>query len=333
MAFKTSAWFTPEELEDEGPPEELRPAWDRDAAVERGKRERELLKHRLWDEGDCDLGNKLADCGLPLPLVCTCCGNDKSVETACRKRWCPACAWGIQRKRIDRFAGAIKLMKWPAMMTLTQSSSPDPETIRDLRKAFGRFRRRKIFEGKVRGGVSAIEITKGDLGYHPHVHAIIDCEWLSVHTPAPVWNDSFDVRSQKMEHAQHELSSMWADTLGQEHAITWITRMKNLDRLRYALKYAVKGSDLVEMPGRVGELLRVLDRTRCISAFGNLHGRTSEMDSDERPAKACLVCGNEKSFLPVDVVASIVRRDDVEMRMAVPISLTNGFTPLSRYNR
>jgi hypothetical protein len=307
VAFKTSAWFQVDELDDTPAPPELLPGFDREAATARGKLEREQVKFRLYGEGANDLGNTLANCGLPLPLVCVCCGNDRAVETSCRKRWCPACQWQIQRKRIDRFSGAVSLMKWPAFLTLTQTNDPDPEKIRDLRQAWSRMRRRKIFVDKILGGVAAIEVTNHGNGWHPHLHAIIDCEWLSVHTPAPTWRDSHDVFVQKCEHAQNELSSVWAGVLGQPEAIVWVTRMKDLDRLRYSLKYACKGSDLVKSPDPIAPLIRVLDRSRLVSAFGNLHGRTSEMELDEHPVHCCQLCGNEKSFLPLDVVQRMAR--------------------------
>ncbi len=328
MGFKTAKWFTPEELGEEDLPEQLKPTWDREAAVMRGKRERELVKHRLYSEGEIELGDKLDKCGLPMPLVCVCCGNENSVETACKKRWCPACAWQIQRKRIDRFKGAVELMRWPAFLTLTQQNSPDPETIRDLRDAWGRMRRRKIFVDKILGGVAAIEVTTAEDGYHPHLHAIIDCEWLAVHTPAPTFRDSHDVFVQKCEMAQQELSSVWASVLGQERAICWIVRMRNLEKLRYSLKYAVKGSDLVESKQPIGPLLRCLEKTRCISAFGNLHGRTAEMEAEERPARVCSGCGNEKSFLPVAVIYSMKRMDPAEMVCRIPVTLGAEHKPL-----
>jgi len=333
MGFKTSAWFTEAELQDEELPEELRPEWSKSDAVARGELERGLVMERLYSEGEMDLGNALADCGQPFPLVCVCCGEEREGHTACRKRWCPACSWQIQRRRIDRFKGAVELMEWPAFLTLTQANSPDPETIRELRKAWGKMRRRKMFEGQIKGGVAAIEVTNEGEGWHPHLHAIIDCEWLAVHTPAPSRRDSHDVFVQKCEHAQAELSSVWASVVKQDTAICWIERMRNLDKLRYSLKYAVKGSNLISSPDPIGPLLRCLEKTRCISAFGNLHGRTSEMDADERPVTVCGQCGTEKSYLPVSVIEAITRRDPAEIVASVPVTIGANYKPFARWNK
>ncbi len=224
-------------------------------------------------------------------------------------------------------------MRWPAFLTLTQQNSPDPETVRDLRKAWSRMRRRKVFENQILGGVAAIEVTNEGDGWHPHLHAIIDCEWLSVTTPAPTGRDSHDVFVQKCEHAQAELSSVWASVLKQKEAICWIVRMRNLDKLRYSLKYAVKGSSLVNSPDRIGPLLRCLEKTRCISAFGNLHGRTREMDADERPVTVCAQCGTEKSFLPVSVIEAITRRDPAEIVAQIPVTMGAEFKPFRKWGK
>jgi hypothetical protein len=195
------------------------------------------------------------------------------------------------------------------------------------------MRRRKIFEGQVRGGVAAIEVTNGGDGWHPHLHAIIDCEWLSVTVPAPRRNDSHDVFVQKCEMAQEELSRIWASVLGQDQAICWIVRMRNLDKLRYSLKYACKGSDLADSPDAIGPLIRVLDKSRLISAFGNLHGRTAEMEPEQRPVALCGECGNESSFLPQHVIDSLARRDPAEILASLPIHPSDLPKPLTRYGR
>lgn len=309
MAFKTAEWFRPGELDSLDSPEELRPGFDKVAATAARCRERELIKHRLYSEGAADLGNHLANCGLPMPLVCVCCGNDRAVETACRRRWCPACAWKLQAKRLDRYAGAVRLMARPAFLTLTVENSPDPDSIRQLRNAWSRMRRRKLIAEKVAGGVAAVEVTNQGNGWHPHLHAIIDCDWLSIHVPAPTWTDSQGVYDQKCEMAQAELSSVWAGVVKQSEAVVWISRMKDLTRLIYSLKYCVKGSDLVESPDAIAPMIRVLDKSRLVSAFGNLHGRTREMDADERPVMVCESCGHERSYLPVEIVERMARTD------------------------
>lgn len=302
MAFKTAEW----KLEDQSESLADQPSETPDAYGTRrrqeGKEMRESIKHRLWDEGEVDLGNKLAGCGLPMPLVCTNCGNHKTVETQCRQRWCPACAWSISTKRLRRFSGAVQLMKWPAMITLTRANSNDPDTLRTFRAQWSKMRRRKIIVDKVAGGVVGIEITNIGQGWHPHLHAIIDCRWLAIHTPEPHWSDTPEAVKIKCEHAQAELAWLWGRVCGQENSHVYVKRVKDTGALTYALKYSIKGSDLIESPEPIGPMLRVIAKTRLVSAFGTMHGLTAEMDKDDRPAMVCECCKAEKSLCPASVI-------------------------------
>lgn len=275
---------------------------------------RERLKERLWSENENELGNKLAVCGLPMKLSCTHCGHGKMAETRCKKRWCPACQWSIQRTRMVRFGGAIRMMKWPLFVTLTQPNSDDPECVRELRANWSKMRRRKLLADKIRGGVASIEVTNKGKGWHPHLHAIVDCRWLGIHTPEPTWRDSPGVRKQKCEHAQMELSSIWGSVIKSETAVVWVERVVNDSRLNYILKYSVKGSELLECKEKIGPIIKVMEKSRLVSAFGELHGRTSEMDDEDRPCLECVECKTSHSYMP----------DEVLMRMAGRVSGFSG---------
>lgn len=309
MAFKSSEWVQPAETGD-GP--EDRSAEKAEWAAEKkaeGRRLREEIRRKLEAEGEHGFAAKLQACGLPMPLVCTHCGAHKSTETQCRQRWCPACAWTIKQKRLTRFRGAVQLMKWPLFVTLTRRNSADVETVREFRAQWGKMRRRKIIAEKVTGGVCGIEITNNGNGWHPHLHAIIDCEWLAIHTPKPHWSDTPEILKAKCQHAQSELAWMWGAVCGQENSNVWVTRVKGDAALIYSLSYSVAGSDLVDCPEPIGPLLRVMAKTRLVSAFGSLHGKTAEMDADERPVMACECCGAEKSICPTAVIYQIARID------------------------
>jgi hypothetical protein len=318
MAFKTDQWFSEAELASLNQPEKLLPeAWSQ-AKREEGKLQREQIKFRLRDEGEHDFANRLEGCGLPMPLICTHCGGHKVVETQCRMRWCPACAWTISQKRLRRFSGAVQMMRWPAMVTLTRANCDDPETVREFRKQWAKMRRRKLIAEKVKGGVVGIEVTNIGNGWHPHLHAIIDCRWLAIHTPEPKPWDTEEVRKEKTEHAQGELAWLWGSVCGQENSHVWVKRVRDMKALVYSLKYSVAGSDLLDSPEPIGPLLRILQKTRLVSAFGSLHGRTREMDEDERPAMVCECCGTEKSLCPASVIYSIARTDPEKILPSLP---------------
>lgn len=271
-------------------------------ARERGTLERDELMNRLRIEDAHDLAEKLAGCGTPLGLTCACCGGHRTVEVACKRRWCPACAWIVARERIRKYERAADTMKWPLFVTLTVRNTPDPEIIRDLRGWWSKMRRRKLMQDRVPGGISTIEVTEGEGGWHPHLHILADCRWLALHTPAPAWQDSEDVKRQKYDHARLELSALWSQVIGQEQASVLALRKSPGECLRYALKYAVKGSDLINSRLPVAPLIRVLSKSRMLSAFGTMHGHPLHDPEDEKPAAVCHECHNETEWIPDHVL-------------------------------
>jgi hypothetical protein len=276
------------------------PALEKIDAVKRGIEERAALAARLRQEGENDLAEKLDACGAPLRLVCVCCGSKKSVEIRCRRRWCPACAWIVSRERIEKYVQAAATMQWPLFVTLTKPNSPDPECIRTIREDWSRMRRRKLMVDRIAGGISTIEVTNKGAGWHPHLHVLCDCRWLAIHTPPPSPRDSEGVKRQKYDHARLELSALWAQVIKNPVAVVSALRKPPGEALRYTLKYAVKGQDMIDCPDPIGPLIRVLSRSRMVSTFGTMHGRIAEDEEEERPAVECGECGNIKSFMPED---------------------------------
>jgi len=317
MPATAEQWSTPENDPEAG--------WDADAlaalpeflkeqrraqAKDQAREARELLKFRLYDEQADELAGRLEGCGLPFPLVCATCGEEHVVETRCKQRWCPACAWGIQMERMARFAGAINLMQWPMMLTLTQPNSADPESLRALKESWAKMRRRKLVASKVLGGVTTFEVTNTGNGWHPHLHAVIDCKWLALHVPPPQFGDPPDVVKSKCDHARQELSDLWGSIIGSPEAIVLAARVKDKTAARYALKYATKSEELLACKERISPLIRVLQKTRLVAAFGNLHGRIQEMDTDEAPSVECPHCHDEKSLVPWSVIDILKRRQE-----------------------
>src|SRR5204862_1110655 len=115
-------------------------------------------------------------------------GYRHKAEKRCKKKWCPVCVRGIATKRSIKFSRAAALMRWPMHLTLTVrnvADDDDHDFVRRLRRNFGKLRHRKIWKNNVTGGVAGIEVTNKGKGWHPHLHALIDCRWLAIDTPAP----------------------------------------------------------------------------------------------------------------------------------------------------
>lgn len=204
--------------------------------------------------------------------------------------------------------GALKSFQWPLFVTLTMENSESPESVRELRRAFGRFRNRRLWKESVKGGVAAIEVTNKGNGWHPHLHALVDCEWLSVHCPPPHPRESEADKKRKFEYARRELSATWADVLGQETAVVLATRAHGEQTVKEVLKYSIKGSELIEVKGEIAPMLRILEMTRLITTFGSLYGKTKELDAlDDSKPPACEECKSTGTMLPEQVIQYLIR--------------------------
>lgn len=252
-------------------PAPVAPADDADAAREG---QRLALIERLEAEGRDDLAAQLAKCNQPLNLVCICCGTRREVRTRCKRKWCPICARIIAARRTHRVRAAVEAMQWPLFVTLTMQNVEDMSdgAIRHLRRAFGKLRRMKSWSKTVTGGVAAIEVTNIGNGWHPHVHAVVDCKWLAWKTPEPNWRRDTQLQKDRLCQAAHnEIVSRWAKALGHETAGVFVKRASALSITTEVLKYSVKGSDLLAAPGEIGPAIDALSLTRLVTTFGTLY--------------------------------------------------------------
>ena len=269
---------------------------------------REDLMIRLKYEGAEDLAEKLAHCGQKVGLTCTHCGIRKTVLSRCKRKWCPACQRSIAAKRAQRMRGAVRAMEYPLFVTLTMTNSDDPESVRHLRRSFGKLRNRKLWKDTVQGGCAAVEVTNKGNGWHPHLHALVDCRWLAIQTPEPPRNIPNERKRLYYESARRELSDTWAHTLGQPSAIVLAKRAHGVEVVKEVLKYSIKGSELLDSPDEIAPMLRVLENTRLITTFGTLYGRTKELDNSEESAGCpCGECGAVGSMLPDEIISYITR--------------------------
>lgn len=268
--------------------------------------QREALADRLERENAGDLASHLRNCGRGVALVCTDCGSKHHVETRCRKRWCPVCAPWVAKERLRRWKAAVDGLQWPLFVTLTMRNSDDPESIRELRSAWAKFRRRKLIREKVAGGVAAVEVTNQGRGFHPHLHAVVDCRWLSLWTREPKRRDPPEVVAALCQSAAAELSALWADQLKQPTSSVQVARVSGEKAAVYSLKYATKAAELLAMQNELAPLIRVLRKTRLVSGFGSLHPLPA-VDAESKPGLSCACCGAESQWLPETVVAAAFR--------------------------
>ena len=275
--------------------------------------QRQQLIARLQTEDAPDLWERLDRCGEPIPLTCTNCGSHSTGETHCKSRYCPQCVPIVRAERLERWGHAIRLMQWPLFLTLTIPNSQDPEHLKFLKKKWSAFRRRKLIKSCIKGGVATFEITNIGNGWHPHLHAIADCRWLSLGVEEPRMQsfggrrkDSKAVIKQKTDLARMELSALWGSQIGRESAIVLANRIPVDAGANYVLKYAIKCSELLKIRDPIAPMLRVLASCRTIAGWGSLHPLPSPDDSDTEGV-GCCDCGCVGTTMPDHIVDIMVR--------------------------
>lgn len=245
---------------------------------ERDLAELSLLRHRLGEEKEETLLRRLDKCQKELVLKCVSCGHKKTVREVCKLRWCPCCARRLAAARSTELQFIVERMRWPLFVTLTMrhSSKVTPADVRKITLAFGKFRRRRIWTERTLGGVASVELTSDAGGWHPHIHAVIDCEWLAIKSPQPRRKATHEEWAAACKAAAEELGAVWAKQIGQTSASVKIKRANPLTIAKEVLKYTVKAEDLIRFEGSAGDLIRSIDKARCLRTFGTAHGKKTK---------------------------------------------------------
>lgn len=274
---------------------------------------REKLLARLRTEDADDLADRLAKCGEQEALTCTCCGCKWDVVKRCNRKWCPVCQRALATRASLRYTGICEAMEHPIFITLTVKNWDDPEEdfIRHLRRSFGKLRRLRWWTKRVKGGVAGIEVTNIGNGWHPHLHSVIDCRWLSVNQSPPRHGCSKAEFSSLVKRNLHELNQQWELCTGRKSS--WKIKRAGGSSGRHGdaiakeiIKYSVKGSDLVTVSGAISPVLRMLDGTRLLTSFGNCHGHLKDFDIPKIPS-ACVQCGTTGAWATEGMVRSMMR--------------------------
>lgn len=280
-------------------------------AQERRTETRNSLIRRLHAEGSPDLAEMLEKCGQELRMRCVHCGHRKTAETRCKKRWCPSCAYFIAAERVDKYRAAAEAFEWPLFVTLTVKNTIDPEGLQRVKDSWGKLRRRKLITTKVRSGIVGYEMTNKGHGWHPHIHALLDCRWLALHVPEPVRTDSAEVKKAKCRAAAEELSALWCQVIGQETASVKIRR-GDPQALVEVLKYSVKGNELVECQDKASDLIRVMLGMRLITTFGEIRKKVEDEDPEEEDNTEsgceCENCGSRGTTMPEEIIEILMRK-------------------------
>jgi hypothetical protein len=276
--------------------------------------DRAALEARLRDEGRDDLALVLEKCAQPLALVCVCCGKTIMTEKGCKKRWCPVCAPSVSAARLERAARVAGRFQWPLAVTLTTTNlSQASNCIATIKDVFKDFRRTAWWKALVKGGIYSVEITHKGKGFHPHIHALLDCRWLAVEVPEPTRWSTPRQREQLCKRAQNELAEVWGGYVQRSKAIVWVERAYG-KALQETLKYAVKPADLLQCSCDAGDIIDLIDSGRTMARFGCAHSMSKEFvgcDEQEERLVPCQKCNAVNSVMPDDIVSMSEARPDL----------------------
>ena len=234
-----------------------------------------LIRERLAAEKEWKLLKSIELCQEPLVLKCTVCRTQVEVKQRCKRKWCPCCQRALAAQRSAELQFIVERFRWPLFVTLTMKNVDDLSLggVRHLRRAFGKLRHRKFWKQRVRGGIGNIEVTNIGNGWHPHLHAVVDCQWLSITTQPPPRHFTREQKKERFTQANCELERHWSKCLRQETSSVKVKRATPDGIGKEVLKYNVKGEDLVNCEGSIGDLIRALEGTRLMTTFGSAHGQ------------------------------------------------------------
>lgn len=270
---------------------------------------RSMLADRLRREHRSDLANVLDKCAEEVRMQCVCCRSGMVVERGCAKRWCPVCAPRITARRLDRMSRIAPRMQWPLAVTLTvQNKAHSAECITALKEQFRAFRRTDFWADRVKGGIMSFEVTHRGKGWHPHLHALVDCRWLAVATPEPTRFMTARAKAHLCKRAQYELSQVWGAYIQGKRAQVWVERAWG-KALAETLKYCIKPSDLIDCACGAGEMIDEIDSGKAIGTFGNCHACSKDfvgMEEAVMKERECSDCGAKKSIVPNDCLARMM---------------------------
>lgn len=205
--------------------------------------------------------------------VCKSCDSTSRFWNRCERRFCPLCARRLARERNQQFQFWFKRIHRPKLLTLTiRNTQVLGVGINLVKNAWKSLRRSKLFEG-VKSGLWSIEVTNQGKGWHVHLHAVIDSDFIP----------------------QAEIERAWSKRIGQTKSIVDIRELRGPDASQEALKYAVKPTEMINWSdSMLMEYLLETESLRLFGVWGDLHAQRAdykEFVADVRAESGKCECG------------------------------------------
>lgn len=234
----------------------------------------ESIVSKLDGCGRSDIADDIRHCHCEVSYRrCRGCSTVSKFYNRCEHKWCPLCAPRLSRERKDSVAMWTREVKQTKHVVLTCRNSEvlTKTKVQWFKKCFSRLRR-TVFAAKWRGGFYSLEVTNESRGWHLHLHALIDADWID----------------------QGELARQWAKIVGQDFAIVYVTGKQEVNYVAEVSKYLVKGSVLAKWSGvEIAAFVDAFQGVRCFGVFGSLLGQRAKVRElikallAEKPACEC----------------------------------------------
>lgn len=240
---------------------------------------------KLVAVGSLDLADQLEACHTQkIYQICKGCRKVSMYWNHCDNFFCPVCQPALARARARTIEWWAKQIAQPKHVVLTTKNTEHvtSKQVKELKKNFTRLRR-STFAKAWRGGCYSIECTNEGRGWHLHIHALVDADWIDA----------------------KELAIKWGRiTSGSGH----IVKVKDVRQQSYLLevtKYAVKGSQLATWSGaEIDEFVRAFHGNRQFEVFGTLRrarGNWKLWQESENLALRTCECGSDQfSYMSED---------------------------------
>jgi len=201
--------------------------------------------------------------------VCQCnnCHTVRKYPNRCDLFYCPECAAHLENERRKQVEWWVREVTQPKHVVLTVRNIPRLSRghIDQLMKWFGNLRRRK-FAANWRGGFWTIQCTNENAGWHLHIHALVDANWID----AP------------------KLALEWDNVTNGMGRIVKVRDCREQEYLAEVTRYVVRGSQLAKWtPDEISSFISAFEGKRCFGVFGSLFAKRTQFAEWIAELKSC----------------------------------------------
>lgn len=257
---------------------------------------------KLREAGRHAQADKLEHCHSHYTVaVCSGCRTVRRFPNRCDQFYCAECQPRLANDRRKAVEWWTNEVRQPKHIVLTVKNVPDltRDHVQQFRKWFTNLRRSKFAE-KWRGGFYSIEVTNEGRGWHLHLHALIDAQWIDA----------------------IELGQQWTKVTAGYGRIVKVKDARQTNYLREVTKYCVKGVQLAAWsPSEITTFIDAFEGVRTFGVFGSLYGartKFSEWWRTIRNTKPPCECGCSNITYYTETQWEARRRDQPVHQYAMP---------------